>query len=69
MKAGIKTTEFWLTLVITLLNYLVQTGALAADFPHVEVGAFLTNGVVVAIYIIGRWVVKKEHEITVQSVE
>ena len=63
MKAGIKTTEFWLTLVVTLLNYLVQTGALATDFPHVEVGAFLTNGIVVVTYIIGRWIVKKEQVI------
>jgi uncharacterized PurR-regulated membrane protein YhhQ (DUF165 family) len=59
MTAGIKTTEFWLTLIVTLLNYLVQTGAIAADFPHAELGAFLTNGVVVVTYIISRWIVKR----------
>ena len=57
-KAGIRTTEFWITMVITFVNMLIQGGILPADSPSVEFGAMLTNGAVVVAYIISRWVVK-----------
>lgn len=59
MKAGIATTEFWITLVITMMNAFIQGGILPVDFPGVEMGAMITNGVVVVAYIVSRWVVKK----------
>ena len=57
-KAGVQTSEFWIAMVITLLNTLIQGGILPSDLPYVELGAMLTNGAVVVAYIISRWIVK-----------
>ena len=59
MRTGVQTTEFWITMVITFMNALIQGGILPGDLPNVEIGAMLTNGAVVVAYIISRFVVKR----------
>ena len=59
MRTGVQTTEFWITMVITFMNALIQGGVLPGDLPNVEIAALLTNGVVVVAYIISRFVVKR----------
>lgn len=54
MEAGKKTSEFIAVLIITLMNGLIQSGVIPADFPQAEATAMITNGVVMVVYIIGR---------------
>jgi hypothetical protein len=54
MKAGIKTSEFWLTLLGVMLANAVQFNVLPADFPHEELIGGLTNIILVVNYVIQR---------------
>lgn len=65
VKDGWKTTEFWLTLISTIITAVVALGLLPADqgdtlksgLTAVVTGVFMVAPVVV--YIIGRWKVKQ----------
>ena len=65
MEPGKKTSEFIAMLLITLLNGLVQSGVIPADFPNAELTAMITNGVVIVVYMIGR--VSRKNAVTKTS--
>ncbi len=59
MKAGIRTTEFWLTILATLLNFAVSGGFIAADFPQAELVTGVGSIAAVVAYIISRGILKR----------
>lgn len=71
MKAGYKTTEFWITLVISIIGMLVMFGVVKPDSQQqlVDSSTQVINAVFaivpVVAYIIGRsWLKGKEKEKT-----
>lgn len=61
MKSGIKTTEFWITLVATLLGLGMSTGLLPSTFPQGDVSRATEHiaGAVVAIVAIVRYLTSR----------
>jgi hypothetical protein len=58
MKAGIKTTEFWLAIATALIGNLVMFGVIPTDFPQDELIGGATSIIAVVAYIISRIKVK-----------
>ena len=56
-NVGIKTSEFWVTLIVSILGVLIALGVIPSDF-DVQSLAFAVVGAVTGLYTIGRSVVK-----------
>ena len=54
MKAGVKTTEFWATLLTMFLGFLNTMGVLPSEFPVDESTSLIVSGAVVVAYVLGR---------------
>jgi hypothetical protein len=58
MKAGIKTTEFWVAICTAIIGNLVMFGVFPTDFPQEELVGGATSIIAVVTYIIARIKVK-----------
>ena len=57
MKAGFRTTEFWVTLATVFFGFLNTMGVLPAEFPVDETTTWIASSGVLIAYIISRaWV-------------
>ena len=54
MKAGIKTTEFWLAVATAVIGNLVMFGVVPTDFPQEQLIGGATSIIAVVVYIIAR---------------
>ncbi len=67
MKAGIRTTEFWATLLTVLLGFLNTMGVFPSDFPVDESTTLVASAAAVVAYVLGRsWVKAKTNGTTPQ---
>ena len=53
-KEGIKTTEFWLTLLVTIASLVIASGAIPTDNPYVQIGAAISAALSQAGYSFAR---------------
>jgi hypothetical protein len=67
MSPGYKTTEFWLTLLTTLMSALVATGLIGPDTQAAKVAATVTMVLASIGYTASRATVKKAHAPTITN--
>lgn len=60
MKPGYKTTEFWLTLIATVVSALVATGLIGPDTQAAKIAAVITMVLASLGYTAARASIKRE---------